>query len=173
VDRAFAWAVLPPDGYVGGMTTTADVPFALHRGEDELPFVDLGDGSELQLLQCDVEAGLWVIRTRFQPGYQVPTHKHTGEVFAFTLSGSWRYKEYPDINRAGSYLFEPAGSVHTLFVPADEPEPADVWFAIRGANLNLDADGNVEMVIDAALIRDVYLGLCAEQGTPAPPVIGL
>ena len=100
--------------------TAIDIPLALHRGENELPFVDLGDGSDLQLLQVDVEAGLWVIRTRFQPGYLVPTHKHTGEVFAFTHSGSWKYVEYPEVNTAGSYLFEPAGSVHTLTVPDDQ-----------------------------------------------------
>ncbi len=71
-----------------GAMTAFDIPRALHRGEDELPFVDLGDGSEIQLLQCDVEAGLWVVRSRFRPGYVVPTHKHTGEVFAVTLAGS-------------------------------------------------------------------------------------
>jgi 2,4'-dihydroxyacetophenone dioxygenase len=153
--------------------TTLDIPMALHRGETDLPFVDLGDGSELQLLQCDVEAGLWVIRTRFRPGYQVQTHKHTGEVFAFTLSGSWRYAEYPEVNTAGSYLFEPAGSIHTLIVPEDNTEVTDVWFAIRGANLNLDEAGNVTAVLDAALIRDFYLGACEAQGLGRPAVIGL
>ena len=64
--------------------TTLEIPKALHRGEEELPFVALGDGTHLQLLQVDVEAGLWVIRTKFEPGVTVPTHKHTGEVFAFT-----------------------------------------------------------------------------------------
>ena len=48
----------------------------------------------------------------------------------------------------------------------------DVWFAIYGANLNLDADGNVELVIDAQLVLDFYLGLCAAQGVTDPPVIG-
>ena len=67
-----------------------DVPVALHRGEDDLPFVDLGDGSQLQLLQCDV----------------------------------------------------------------------------------LDEAGNVTAVIDAALIRDVYLGACEGQGLGRPSVIG-
>ena len=84
-----------------------------------------------------------MIRTRFQPGYLVPTHKHTGEVFAFTISGSWKYVEYPEVNTAGSYLFEPAGSVHTLTVPETNEGLTDVWFAIRGANLNLDENGNV------------------------------
>jgi hypothetical protein len=153
--------------------TAIDIPMALHRGEGDLPFVDLGDGSDLQLLQCDVEAGLWVIRTRFQPGYEVPTHKHTGEVFAFTISGSWKYKEYPEVNTAGSYLYEPAGSVHTLTVPADQDGVTDVWFAIRGANLNLDDDGNVTMVIDAGVIRDFYVASCEAMGLPRPSVIGL
>ena len=30
----------------GGMTAI-DIPLALHRGENDLPWVDLGDGSEL------------------------------------------------------------------------------------------------------------------------------
>jgi 2,4'-dihydroxyacetophenone dioxygenase len=150
-----------------------DIPLALHRGEDELPFIDLGDGSELQLLQCDVEAGLWVVRTRFPPGYVVQTHKHTGEVFAITLAGRWKYREYPEVNTTGSYLYEPAGSVHTLTVPEDNDGITDVWFAIRGANLNLDEHGNVVAVIDAALIRDVYLAACEEQGHLRPSVIGI
>ena len=152
--------------------TTLEVPKALHRGESELPFVDLGDGTELQLLQVDVEAGLWVIRSRFAPGTLVPTHKHTGEVFAFTLAGSWKYVEYPEVNVAGSYLYEPAGSIHTLMVPEENDVVTDVWFAIYGANLNLGADGNVEMVIDASLVRDTYFALCEANGYDRPNVIG-
>ncbi len=103
----------------------------------------------------------------------MPTHKHTGSVLAFTLSGSWKYLEYPDdVNRAGSYLFEPAGSVHTLHVPADNHEITDVFFAIHGANLNLDAAGNVTSVIDAGGIRDFYLAMCEADGHSRPPVIG-
>ncbi len=152
--------------------TTLSIPRAIHRGQDELPFVDIGDGSTLQLLQVDVEHGLWVVRTRFNPGYLVQTHKHTGEVFAFTISGSWKYKEYPDVNTAGSYLFEPAGSVHTLTVPEENTEVTDVWFAITGANLNLDGEGNVESIIDAGGIRDAYFALCEAAGHGRPAVVG-
>ena len=153
--------------------TVTEIPRALHLGEEDAPFVDLGNGVELQVLKIDVEAGLWVIRNRFQPGLVVERHKHTGCVHAFTLSGSWKYVEYPEVNRAGSYLFEPAGSVHTLIVPEDNTEVTDVWFAIQGANLNLDEDDKIQMVIDAALIRDVYLGACEAAGLPRPPVIGV
>ena len=152
--------------------TVTEIPRALHVGEEDAPFVDLGNGVELQVLKIDIEAGLWVIRNRFQPGLVVERHKHTGCVHAFTLSGSWKYLEYPEVNRAGSYLFEPAGSIHTLIVPEDNAEVTDVWFAIQGANLNLDENDEIQMVIDAALIRDVYLGACEAAGLPRPPVIG-
>jgi len=152
--------------------TAIDIPRALHRGESELPFVDLGDGSLLQLLQVDVEAGLWVIRTKFQPGYLVQTHKHTGEVFAFTLAGSWKYVEYPEVNTAGSYLYEPAGSVHTLTVPESNTELTDVFFAIYGANINLEPDGTISSIVDATTIQMAYFALCEAQGLDRPSVIG-
>ncbi|MDB5985557.1 MAG: ChrR Cupin-like domain [Nevskia sp.] len=151
----------------------AGIPSALHRGEQELPFVTFMDGLQLQLLQADVEKGLWVVRTRFSPGVTLPTHKHTGEVYALTLAGSWKYLEYPEINTAGSYLYEPAGSVHTLHVPASNTGITDVWFAIAGANLNLDEQGNVASVWDAQFLIDSYLSLCEQAGHPVPRVIGL
>lgn len=147
-------------------------PAALHRGEDELPFVEFGPGQELQLLQVDLDVGLWVVRNRFAPGTMVQTHRHTGAVHAFTVSGSWKYAEYPEVNTAGSYLFEPAGSQHTLVVPDTNTEVTDVRFVVYGANLNLDADGRVELVIDAALVLDFYRSMCEALGHPDPPVIG-
>jgi quercetin dioxygenase-like cupin family protein len=147
------------------------LPRAIHRGENDLPFVPLGDGTHIQVLQIDIDAGLWVLRTRFEPGVTIARHKHTGPVFAVTYAGAWKYKEYPEVNVAGSYLYEPARSVHTLTVPEDQEGMTDVWFAIYGANLNLDADGNVTDIIDAGLIYEVYLALCAERGLPKPNVI--
>lgn len=147
------------------------IPRAIHRGEQELPFVALGDGTHLQLVHADEHQGLWIVRTRFEPGVTIPTHKHTGPVYAFTVSGEWKYVEYPEVNRAGSYLFEPAGSIHTLTVPAGRKELTDVWFAIWGANLNLDADGNVTTVIDAGLVKQLYFALCEEQKLPRPNVV--
>ena len=148
------------------------IPAAMHRAEKDLPFVEFQEGVDFQLLQVDVEAGLWVIRVRFQPGATIQRHKHTGEVFAFTINGSWKYLEYPQVNTAGSYLFEPAGSIHTLHVPETNEEVTDVWFAIRGANLNLDEEGKVESVLDAAAAREIYLALCEAGGHGRPDVIG-
>ena len=38
--------------------TMLEAPRAIHRGEDDIPFVSLGDGTHLQLLQVDIEQGL-------------------------------------------------------------------------------------------------------------------
>ena len=154
------------------MSPIPGIPTALHRGEKDLPFVKFQEGEEYQLLHADVEAGLWVIRARWQPGVTIQRHKHTGEVFAFTLQGSWKYLEYPEVNKAGSYLYEPAGSIHTLHVPETNAEVTDVWFAVRGANLHLDDEGKVESVLDAAAVLEAYLGLCQQNGYGRPNVIG-
>jgi quercetin dioxygenase-like cupin family protein len=148
------------------------IPAALHRGETELPFVEFEPGVEMQVLQVDIPSGLWVIRMRMQPGATLPTHRHGGEVYAFTIRGAWKYLEYPEVNRAGSYLYEPAGSIHTLQALPTNTEVTDVWFAIRGPNLNLDADGGVTLILDAGLVLRVYLSKCRKLGLPRPNVIG-
>jgi 2,4'-dihydroxyacetophenone dioxygenase len=153
------------------MTLLDVIPTARHRGADELPWVDIGGDSFMKVLQIRVEEGLWVVLSRFGPGYTVQTHKHTGQVYAYTISGAWAYRESDFVNRAGSYLFEPAGSVHTLYALDDNTEPTDVFFAIQGANLNLDADGNVESVTDAKSMLDGYYALCEMQGLPRPDVL--
>jgi 2,4'-dihydroxyacetophenone dioxygenase len=147
------------------------IPTALHRGDDSLPWVDLGGGIEIKVLQVKIEEGLWVIRNRFAPGANVQTHRHTGSVYAFTTRGAWRYRESDFMNVPGSFLYEPAGSVHTLTVPESNTEPTEVFFAIWGANLNLDANGNVEMVIDAQLVLSFYLAGAEAAGLPKPDVI--
>lgn len=148
-------------------------PPALHRGEDDLPFVDMGGDRRLQVLQVDLALGLWIVRDQFAPGAAVQTHRHTGPVYAFTQTGSWYYREYPDVvNTAGSFLFEPAGSQHTLAVPHTNAGATDVWFAITGSLLNLDAANQVESVSDAASVLAAYRSAClAQHGLAEPPVL--
>jgi 2,4'-dihydroxyacetophenone dioxygenase len=156
----------------GAMLPTRGLTEAMHIGRDDLPFVDLGDGSTLQLLQVDLNQGLWVINACFSPGYKVQTHYHTGSVFAVTHSGSWYYEEYPDyVNRAGSYLYEPAHSVHTLTVSEDNPGDTEVWFAIYGANINIDKEGQVVGVVDAQGILGLYRAFCEQQGLSHEKII--
>ncbi len=133
--------------------------------DHELPYLDSGDGTGLQLLHVDLNIGLWISKTRLKPGTQVTRHYHTGLVYAVTLQGEWFYAETPDhVNKPGSYLFEPAGSLHTLTVPEDQDEDTIVWFAIYGANLNVDEAGNVVSVIDAPAALNLYRTACEAAG---------
>jgi len=148
------------------------IPLALLRNESDLPFVTYQPGVTFQLVQANIESGYYVVRLRAEPGQTIQRHRHTGEIFAFTLAGSWKYLEYPEVNVAGSFLYEPAGSVHTLQIPASNTEVTDIWFVLHGANLNLDAAGNVESVLDAGTALEFYRAQCAAAGLPAPDVIG-
>ena len=149
------------------MTATA-LPEAIHLGAEELPFVDVGGGNLLNVIMVDEGQGLWVIENVFQGGFAVQTHKHTGPVYGYTVSGAWKYKEYDYVNRAGSFLFEPAGSIHTLTCIENDTR---VWFQMYGANLNLDAAGEVTSVTDGAGTLRAYYALCAAQGHGRPNVL--
>ena len=147
---------------------TSTTPNASHIGADDLPFVDIGAGNKLKILQVDVAEGLWIVENIFQTGFEVQTHRHTGPVYGYTTSGAWKYKEYDYVNRAGSFLFEPAGSIHTLCCIEDDTH---VWFQMYGVNLNLDAEGNVESVADGPTSLANYYAMCEAQGFPRPNVL--
>lgn len=122
-------------------------------------------GVNVQPLFLDPSAGTWALRVIFDPGVTLPCHYHTGTVHLFTLSGKWNYVEYPNQPQtAGSYLFEPGGSVHTFSVPADNTEPTDTVLVVQGANINFDADGNYVNLMDASSIMQLIDHLVKERG---------
>ncbi len=143
-----------------------------HIGAEDTPWMEVGGGAALQLLHVDLNQGLWVSKTRLPPGFRVATHYHTGLVFAVTLTGSWHYEESPEaVNRPGSYLFEPAGSRHTLVTPADVEGDTIAWFAIYGANINLDDSGAVTSIVDARTVLEIYQGYCEALGLDGSKLI--
>ncbi len=148
--------------------TTAALPLAVHVGRDDLPFVDIGGGNLLKVIRVDESDALWIVENVFQAGFAVQTHRHTGPVFGYTTSGAWKYREYDYVNRAGSFLFEPAGSVHTLEVLEDDTR---AWFHMYGVNLNLREDGSVDSITDGPGTLAAYYSLCEEQGHGRPDVL--
>src|SRR5207253_7534720 len=131
-------------------------------------FVDHGECTKLKVSPAKERDGLRIIENSLQAGFEVQTHRHTGPVWGYTVSGGWKYKEYDYVNRAGSFLYEPAGSVHTLQCIEDDTQ---VWFHMYGVNLNLDADGNVDSVSDGAGSLRAYYAMAEAQGLPRPNVL--
>ena len=111
----------------------------------------------MRVLQVRPTEGLWIVEKSSRPDLPA-THRHTGPVWGYTTSGAWKYAEYDYVNPAGSFLYEPAGSVHTLTCVEDDTQ---VWFHMYGANLNLDAQGNVESVTDGPSTSPAYYALAA------------
>ena len=150
------------------MAVIESAPTAVHIGDDEMPFVDIGNGNKMKVLQVKEREGLWIIENIFQSGFAVQTHRHTGPVWGYTTTGAWKYAEYDYVNRAGSFLYEPAGSIHTLTCIEDDTQ---VWFHMYGVNLNLNDDGSVDSITDGPDTLAAYYALCEAQGFGRPDVL--
>ncbi|MFN3290597.1 MAG: 2,4'-dihydroxyacetophenone dioxygenase family protein [Acinetobacter sp.] len=116
----------------------------------------------------DPDNGVWVIHARFEPGTILPRHFHTGVVHFYTTAGSWHYVEYPeDVQTAGSYLFEPAGSIHTLATP----EGAEGFMMVEGANVNLNDDDSLMFIMDSGWIERTLHAVAQQTGQKMPRYI--
>jgi 2,4'-dihydroxyacetophenone dioxygenase len=143
-------------------------PEAMHVGAADIPWVDTGQGAKIRVLQVKPRDGLWIVESILAKGGSVPTHRHTGPIWAYTLSGAWHYKEYPYVNRAGSFLYEPAGSEHG---PEWLEDDTHVYFHMVGALLYLDPDGGIASVQDGSSSLQRYLELCEAARIPRPNVL--
>ncbi len=146
-------------------------PMVAFTRDEELPWVAAGDGLELKVLRVVESSGIWVVRNRFAPGVRIPTHKHTGEIHAYTQRGCWHYAEYGIDYPAGTYVYEPAGSIHTLTVNDDNDGATEALFIMQGVNLNLGPNGEVERVDDGPTALAFYEAMCAEMGVKDPPIL--
>jgi 2,4'-dihydroxyacetophenone dioxygenase len=154
---------------------------ALPQGElltvnkDNVPlFRDaLGEGVHFKPLRLDLEAGCWVVLATLSPGAQLPVHYHTGTAEAYTISGRWYYLEYPDQPQtAGSYLYEPGGSVHTFVCPESNTEDTVIFIRVEGANINFTEDGQFHSILDAVMICHLTGQLANERGLGPVDYIG-
>jgi hypothetical protein len=86
-------------------------------------------------------------------------------VHGYTLKGSWIYREYPDQPQtAGSYLYEPASSVHELYVPETNTEDTVILFIVYGANVSFTEDGQFHSVLDAITVQKLVEQRAQVQG---------
>ena len=134
--------------------------------EKDIPQISrlAGSGVYFKPLRLDVENGVWVVLGIFAPGARLPMHYHTGAVDAWTISGCWYYLEYPDQPQtAGSYLYEPGASVHTLICPDTNAGDTVVFFRVSGSNINFGEDGQFDSVLDAAMLSHLTATVAAEQ----------
>ncbi len=144
-----------------------DVPTRL-ADDASIPWGEVGGGFALKLFRRGKDDGVYSMLNRFAPGFRAPRHRHLGEVHGYTLSGRWLYEEYDWVAGPGDYIYEPAGSIHTLVVPEDNPGPTLVFFTVfQGLEL-FDPDGNMFMVQDGAGMELLYRHALSQQGIAYP-----
>jgi hypothetical protein len=97
----------------------------------------------------------------------------SGSPTYYTLSGSWHYLEYPDQPQtAGSYLYPPAGSVHTFVCPETNTEDTTLFIRVEGANINFTEDWQFHSILDTMPIGHLAHQLAEERGLGALNYIG-
>ena len=96
-------------------------------------------GVWMRPLLFDTVAGAWVNVTRLHHVGFVSRHAHPCPVHAYVLQGQWRYAERDWIAKAGDYLLEPPGDIHTLMGLEGGSE---TLFWIGGTLVELDEQGN-------------------------------
>jgi quercetin dioxygenase-like cupin family protein len=125
----------------------------------------MGPGIHIQTLRLDPEKGQVVLMAVMAPGCKLPVHYHTGTAEVYTFSGCWMYAEYPDQPQiAGSYLYEPGGSVHTFYCPEDNTEDTVVLLWMEGAQIGFNDDGTLAHINDATSIQHVTETVAEAQG---------
>lgn len=106
--------------------------------DDDRLWVPYGEGTWFQACQFNVTSGGWAILLKVLPGKGLRPHYHIGPVQGYTLRGTWHYLEHDWVANPGSFIFEPAGEVHTLVVPAEAKEPMITFFVLLGGLVYVD-----------------------------------
>lgn len=110
--------------------------------EDDRLWVPQAENVWFRPLLLNTTAGEWVNLLRVRRSGVLSRHRHPAPVHGYVIKGSWRYLEHDWIARAGMYVFEPPGEVHTLVVDDDVDEMITL-FHVCGALVYYDQDDHV------------------------------
>lgn len=130
---------------------------------DTLPFFPVPmNGTEIKLLRVNPISGQFILVQKSKPNATINIHKHYGAVIGYTQQGAWGYKEYNWVAKKGDFVFEPAGSTHTLYTEPGDEETI-IFFVIDGAMEFLDENGNTLAMFDWKMAFDLYQNYCKEN----------
>lgn len=108
--------------------------------EDERLWVPVAPDIWSRPIHLNTVGGFYVHLLKVKRSGVLQRHRHSGQVHAYVLKGSWYYLEHDWVAREGSYVFEPPGETHTLVVPDDCTEMITL-FTIHGALMYVDPMG--------------------------------
>jgi len=110
--------------------------------EDDRLWVQTGENVWFRPLLLCVSQGYWMNVVRIARSGVIARHTHTQPVHGFVIKGSWRYLEHDWVARENSYVYEPPGDTHTLYIDEGAGEMITM-FQIHGCLVLLDENGAV------------------------------
>lgn len=108
-------------------------------------WIPYGPGS-FQACYFNVTSGGFANLLRLPPGAKLNPHYHVGIVHGYTIQGTWGYLEHSWRAKAGTYVYEPPGEMHTLIVPDDATEDMIAFFHLEGGLIYVDSIESGQMV---------------------------
>jgi quercetin dioxygenase-like cupin family protein len=107
--------------------------------DDERLWVPQAENVWFRPLFLNTVTGEWVNLLRVRRSGVLSRHRHPAPVHGYVIKGSWRYLEHDWVARAGGYVFEPPGEVHTLV--CDDDEEMITLFHVCGCLIYCDEEG--------------------------------
>lgn len=108
---------------------------------DERLWAEVAPGIWSRPLLLNVSGGSYTHMLKVRKSGVLQRHRHSGQVLAYVIKGSWFYLEHDWVATEGSFIVEPPGETHTLCVPDDCDEMITL-FTVHGALMYCDPDGN-------------------------------
>ena len=108
--------------------------------EDERVWVPQAEGVWFRPLMLNTLQGQWCNLLRVRRAGILSKHLHPAPVHGYVIKGRWHYLEHDWVAETGSYVFEPPGETHTLYVPPDVEEMI-TYFQVNGVMYYTDPYG--------------------------------
>ncbi|MEY4490649.1 MAG: hypothetical protein RLY41_455 [Pseudomonadota bacterium] len=110
--------------------------------DDERVWVPQAPDVWFRPLLLNTVTGSWCNLLRVRKSGVLSKHIHPSWVTGYVIKGAWRYLEHDWIAKAGSFVYEPPGEIHTLVVDDVVGENEMITqFNIHGAMIYLDENG--------------------------------
>src|SRR5262249_17357350 len=135
------------------MTEIADVQLndMLALDANAMPWIEMYEGFSIKILRVSPETGHYTMLFRGEAGRVEPRHRHLAGADLYVVPGA--VESGPgDIAGAGSWMYEPAGALHTATRYVEDT----VGFAVSyGPLVMLDDDDNVLQVLDWRALQSI------------------
>jgi 2,4'-dihydroxyacetophenone dioxygenase len=129
--------------------------------DDERVWVPQAPDVWFRPLLLNTVTGSWCNLLRVRKSGVLSKHIHPSWVTGYVIKGAWRYLEHDWIAKAGSFVYEPPGEIHTLVVDDVVGENEMITqFNIHGAMIYLDENGKTtgyeDVFTKIAMCRQYY-----------------